>query len=83
MKKLALMGLLLFSASAVAQPIHFYLGRGRVWVPGKGIRTEGPTLPGFGIPRLGFYFPPKNIVGVWPMPVKEDVQELPPVKRSK
>jgi hypothetical protein len=46
------------------------LGQGRVWQPGRGIRTEGPTLPGIGVPELNFYIPPKTMPGVWPMPAK-------------
>ena len=70
MKKFICLVLLLFSASALAQPIELYLGKGRVWVPGKGVRTEGPTLPGIGIPALDFYIPPRTMPGVWPMPAK-------------
>jgi hypothetical protein len=70
MKKFTLIALLLFSSSACAQSIELYLGKGRVWVPGKGVRTEGPTLPGIGIPSLDFYIPPKTMPGVWPLPAK-------------
>ncbi|GEM_PF-4209642 len=49
-----------------ASAVEVYLGDGRVFVPHKGVRTSGPTRRGIGFPRLGIYFPPRNLPGVWP-----------------
>lgn len=80
MKKLALAALLLFMVSDVALSVELYLGKGQVWVPGKGIRTDGPTVPGIGIPSLDFYIPPKRMPGVWPLPAKGSTPTMPPNK---